>query len=487
MDDRRQVMNGKPQEAVAEVLTDEVSVGYKPTIPLETMWQLGGDMPTVTLRRDIEFMLLHPIVSISLEYYKSGIAGAEFWGGPDFANPSNKEGKPISPDPKVAQFVLAHAERFWQLGMPLMQEGGYSYGWAPGEHIYDESNGYMTWSHLKAFHPSDGFILTLNHQPVGIRVKNIRDVPDMERGDGARDAQVRHTTGGRVDLWFASDTVPAKAAWYPHRAKYNQFYGRTQLAGAWRPWRRLGWRDGVEQVIDAAIYRAGYKGPIVRHPMEDMQTAKSGIPATVADARGGLRRSAQDVARQMIEWGKAGAGFTMSSAQYPPTQGGGPKWDIDWPDHVMDVRPLVDAARYLEDQIMLGMGVPPELIKAGGTGSGYSGRSIPREAFLCGQQHVADAMLQIFVEQVLRPLVLWNFGDMPFDVQCKPLLQSQAESAGGSEGPQPAQEAKPPQTEQPTPTVAPPAGAVQSPVLSMDQQQKDKILDIVRRVLKKSA
>ena len=193
----------------------------------------------------------------------------------------------------------------------------------------------------------------------------------------------------------------------------------------------------MEQVIDAAIYRAGYKGPIVRHPPEDMQTAKSGIPATQADEAGKSRRSARDVARQIVEWAKAGAGFTLSSAQYPPAQGGGNKWDIEFPDHVMDVRPLIEAARYLEDQIMLGIGVPPELVKAGGTGSGYSGRSIPREAFLDGQQHIANAMLQIFVEQVIRPLVLWNFGDVPFEISCKSLLKTQAQDKGtmpGEEG-----------------------------------------------------
>ena len=400
--------NGTVNEsAIAEALQDEATVGYRPVMPLEALWLSGGDMPQITLRRDIEFMQMHPIVSIAMEYYKSGISGAEFWGGPDHANPINQNGKPISPNSRVSQFVLAHVEMFWQRGVPLLQEGGYPYGWAAGEYIYRESNGMMVWSHLKDFHPNDAFILTEKYQPVGVRVKNIREKQP-------------------VDLWFASGAIPAKAAWYPHRPRFNQFYGRSQLIGAWRPWRRLGWRDAVEQVIDAAIYRAGYKGPIVKHPLEDMQTAKIGIPATQADGAGNPRRSARDVARQMVEWAKAGAGFTLSSAMYPQAQGGGPKWAIEWPDHVMDVRPLIEAARYLEDQIMLGVGVPPELIKAGGTGSGYSGRSVPREAFLDQQQRVANAMLQMFVEQVIKPLVLWNFGDVPFEVSCKSLLKSQA-------------------------------------------------------------
>lgn len=415
---------------VAEILEDEVTLGYKPVLPLETLWIPGTDMPQITLRRDIEFMQMHPIVMSALEYYKSGISGAEFWGGPNPMDPKDPIGKPISPDPNVSQFVLSHVQRFWRMGVPLLQDGGYPYGWAPGEHIYREIDGLMTWSHLKAFHPNDAYVLTLNHNPVGIRIKNIRDSESKFQRE--QDLQDLYTTGytshasGSADLWFASGAIPAKAAWYAHRPRFNQLYGRSQLIGAWRPWRRLGWRDAVEQVIDAAIYRAGYRGPIVRHPLEDSQTALQGVPATQQDSRGQPRRSARDVARQIVEWAKAGAGFTLSSAQYTPTQGGGNKWDVEFPDHVMDVRPLIEAAHYLEDQIMLGVGISPELLRSGGTGSGYSGRSIPRESFLEGQQRVANPTLHAFVEQVVRPLVLWNYGDVPFEVQVRSLLQSQA-------------------------------------------------------------
>ena len=484
-------MNGTApanDNAVAATLMDEVTLGYKPVMPLEAMWMSGaGDMPSVTLRRDLEFMQMHPVISSALGYYKSGIAGAEFWGGPDQLNTANDKGKPISLNPKVAQFVLAHVERFWQRGMPIMQEGGYPYGWAPGEHIYKEIDGMLVWSHMKGFHPNDGFILSLNHQGVGIRVKNIRDTPTQQT-----------PSGGQMDLWFAAGHIPAKAAWYPHRPRFNQYYGRSQLMGAWRPWRRLAWRDAVEQVIDAAIYRAGYKGPVVKHPPEDMQTSLQGVPATQTDSRGMPRRSARDVARQLVEWAKAGAGFTLSSANYPTAQGGGPKWAIEWPDHVMDVSPLIEAAKYLEDQIMLGIGVPPELVKAGGTGSGYSGRSIPREAFLDGQQHIADAMLQMYVEQVVRPLVLWNFGDVPFNVQCKPLLQTQAENKQGEGavkeplpqgGPQQQQKPGQPGPNGSGPPQQPPGAAPGAPPPSpaMSLEPDGAVAAIVRRVLSRRA
>lgn len=449
--------NGKvDMSAVGEQLVEDATVGYLPKNPLETMWLAGSDMPQITLRRDLEFMQMHPVVQTALDYYKSGIAGAEFWGGPNHKDPKDEIGKPISPDPRVAEFVLAQVERFWQRGMPMLQEG-YAYGWMPGEHMYKEVNGLMCWSHMKDFHPNDSFILTEKYQPVGVRIKNIREREP-------------------VDLWFAYGSIPAKGCWYAHRPRFGSHYGRSQLIGAWRPWRRLGWRDAVEQVIDAAIYRAGYKGPVVRHPKESAQTAQTGVAGTKLDGQGHARRDARDIALQIVQWAKAGAGFTLSSEQYPASAGGGNKWDIEWPEHVMDVRPLIEAAKYLEDQIFYGIGVPPELVRAGGTGSGYSGRSIPREAFLDGQQKVADPMLQGFVDQVVRPLVLWNYGDVPFAVSCKSLLKSQADAKQTDQPQQPG--AQPPAPAKPAPP--PPAQSA----FSLDQQVRDRVLGIVQRVLR---
>jgi hypothetical protein len=500
-------MNGSAnEEVIVDKLQSEATFGYKATIPLETLWAGAGDTPLITLRRDIEFMQMHPVVSAGMDYYCSGIAGAEFWGGP--ADPSNGQEadpnvdpnmappapteKPICKDSRVESFILAHCRAFWQRGLPNIQDGGYPYGWATGEHVYKEADGMLVWSHLRDVHPYDGSILTLNYQPVGVRIKNLR---------------------GRqpIDLWFASKSIPAKACWYAHRPRFGQFHGRSQLTGAWRPWRRLGWRDAVEQVIDAAIYRAGYKGPVVGHPPEDMQTSQSGVPGTRVDGQGGNRRSARDVARQMVEWAKAGAGFTKSTAKYPASMGGGDKWTIEFPEHAMDVRPLIEAAHYLEDQILLGMGIPPELIRAGGVGSGYAGRSIPREAFLDGQQKIANAILLMYVDQVVRPLVLWNFGDIPFHVECKSLLQTQSADKQGEGGisvnngdknfrrSQAAKDAwarrkiskglpEQPQRQQMGPPKSSQASASQNPnpAFSLDPAMNKRVLEIVNRVMSRA-
>ncbi len=415
MNDTATTANGVA-EGVKEALTGPpLTEGYHPTLPL---WMLTPDiaLPQLYLLRDVELMMIHPMVRTYLNYYKGGISGAEFWGGesPD-GNPS---GKPISDMPEVAAFVKSQVERFWDRGVPKIQ-GGYEYGWIGCEALYKEVGNLMAWDDLDQFSPRDVFLLTQDYRPVGVRVKNVR-------GKSA------------VDLWMASDAVPAKGLWYAHEPRYNRNYGQSQLIGAWRPWRRLASKDGAETVVDTGVYRFAYSGPIVRYPEEDSQ-ASAGAPATSLDSQGRPRRFARDVARQIAEWVKAGAGVGLPSSKYPQDMGGGDKWDYSFPDNTLNVDGLINYVRHLWEQIAYGIGVPPELMAASETGSGYSGRAIPMEAFLAGQQRIADALLNLFVDQVLRPLVHWNWGPQArFEVKVKNLLQTkrlaQAGQAPGSGG-----------------------------------------------------
>ena len=406
------VANGQlPREFLEEKLTDEpLSAGYKATLPY---WALGGfdsgiAMPQVFLLRDIELMLIHPMVRCALNYFKSGIAGAEFWGGPDPANSENEQGVAISQDPTVSAFVTEQCNRFWDRGVPHVQDG-YDYGWMGAENLYDVEDGAMKWKGLRSFSPCDTFILTQDYKPIGVRVKKIQNK-------------------GEIDLWLASQDVPAKALWYAHEPRYSSYYGVTQLLGAWRPWRRLAWKDAAETVLDTGVYRYAFAGPIGRYPENDPQVASQGVPATAYDSQGRPRRYNRDVMRQMVELYKTGAGIGMSSAC---DDKGNYLWDMQLPEHVLNVDPIINYVKMLKDEISLGIGVPPELIEAADTGSGYSGRKIPMQAFLAQQQRIADRILMMFVEQVLRPLVAWNFGQAArFNVMVKSLLKTREKESG---------------------------------------------------------
>ncbi len=394
------------QQEILAQLEGQLTQGYKQTLPVEAMF--GADGPIMAWQRDIEIMLRHPVVRQALGYFKGGISGAEFWGGPNPDDPEDEIGLPICPEnDKVGRFIKEQCERFWDRGVPQVQ-AGYEYGWIGCENTYDATEGILRWENLCTFSPRDVYLLVQDLQPVGVRVKNVRGQPKP------------------VDLWAAGETIPAKALWYAHQPRYGEFYGQSQLIGSWRPWRRAAWKDGAETILDGACYRFGYQGPIARYPDEDM-ASPVGIPNTTVDGSGITRRYARDIMRQIGEQYKAGGVVGLPSKRDAHGQY---TYDLTLPTGTLvGLNGLIEYLDHLYNQITQGIGVPPELLEASETGSGYSGRRIPLEAFLANQQQIADAILKLFVEQILRPLVRWNFGDVKFDVKVKSLIKTRTKQA----------------------------------------------------------
>ena len=399
--------NGTSPDELA-MLEEHVTRGYKPTIPVEGMYNAEG-WPVLTLRRDTEIMITHPTVRQALRYFCGGISGAEFWGGANSENPEDEMGLQISQDIRVANFVKEQCERFWDRGVPRIQIFGYQYGWCGSENVYSDEDGVLKWDILHTFAPMDTYLLTEDFEPVGVRIKSVRGKP------------------GPVDLWMAGYDTPAKGMWYVHNPRYHPYYGESQLIGAWRPWRRLAYKDGAETTLDGAMYRYGYQGVLMRYPNEDL-LGPAGVPNTTQNSQGQPMRYARDMARQIGEQAKAGATVGLPSTR---DKDGNYKWDMVWPTSMIQgLGAFIDACKYLQDQITSGIGVPPELLEAADSGSGYSGRRIPLEAFLATQQQIADAMLKLFIDQVLKPLVRWNFGDAArFTVQVKPLIKTRTRQA----------------------------------------------------------
>ena len=135
--------------------------------------------------------------------------------------------------------------------------------------------------------------------------------------------------------------------------------------------------------------------------------------------------------RQIVEQYKAGGSVVLPSKRDAK---GEYMYDLTLPTSTLQgIDGLLNAAKALRDQITSGIGVPPELLQAAESGSGYSGRRIPLEAFLSNQQHIADALLRLFVTQVLTPLVRYNFGDgIRFNVQVKSLIKTRTKAAQGN-------------------------------------------------------
>lgn len=384
----------KTEAAQEKVLTDAPQTqGYRPQ--LQSYYQMyGDDGPTYweVLRR-VEAMARHPVLYVAMDYYLAPIHAAEF----DIKASSSESGA----------LGLEMIRKFWTRDLYLAQLC-YEYGWEGYEVCYENRKNYMLYKGLLEFAPVDVTVLTREKKMIGVRVMN---------GDGE---------GSEINLWSSRKRLPAKGLWLTHKRKYHRWHGRSQYYAAYKPWFEVAARDGSEEITAMAIYRFGMSGPLVRYPQGSENAART--------RPGDSRQDLRDIALMAGNQAKSGATIALSSAQ----EGGKYVWDFEWPKHGAEIQNLITFDEAWVKKMFFGMGVPPEIIQASDTGSGYSGRSVPKESFYVSQQHNAENLLQAFVEHVVNPCIKWNLGPEHWiEAKVKPLLKTQAQQSGGQEGQQP--------------------------------------------------
>lgn len=386
-----------------EVLTgDAVATTYRPSLSDNWFWSGDGTLPALSqVLRDVEAMRAHPRCISAMGYYKAGIANAKI-----------KITKASSPE--VADWALKEFSKFWQRGMPVAQ-ASYDYGWSGLEASYEVQEGKMTFASLDEFRAWDVRPAFRKVDYAGIRVENIHPA-HVESVPG-----IVGVYPGHVDL-CGPDEGPAKAFWMLHNKRHHPWFGFTQYFGAWRPWRFLAGRDACEANINAAVYRVSVPPLIVRAPREASKVDGKDLTPGMAKAR------------QMAEELRAGAAVALSNEK---DDKGDYKWAVEWPVSAFDVDPLINVSDHWEKLISLGIGVPPELMEASETGSGYSGREIPLEGFFAGQQQNAHAMAFAWKWQIGDPLCKWNHGDDAwFEMEVEPLLMTRMKDLQGLQQPQ---------------------------------------------------
>lgn len=358
-------------EAERELVGRPLSVGYKPS--LSSTYLLGDDPAGYwgtmqSVLRDAEAMLRHPRVALPLEYYKSGIASAKF--------------TVKAPSKEIAKFAHGTLSRFWERSLTQAQMS-YDYGWAGYEVAYRLQRGRLEYDGLHHLHPFDVWAVTDRGAYRGFSVQGTLDY----RGRGLN---------GKLFLWGPTHW-PAKGLWLSHNLRFSRYYGQSQLYGAWKPWRRLAGRDAAEEVIDGGVYRFAYKGPVMRYPAKAFRKADNSLDYDAA----------REKAREFTEQAKAGVSIALPNTR---DQQGNLEWELEWPDHTINVDGLLKYQETLQKDIAYGLGVPPELLEASEVGSGWSGRAIPLVGFFQGQLKNARTLVRQFQWQVIDPLLRWNYG-----------------------------------------------------------------------------
>ena len=403
----------KNEDDAVKILTTPQLLEYHPERHewLDAL-QEGGRFPGMGLMLlDVGKMVVHPDVFTPYNYFKAGISNCKF--------------KVRAGSQDQATFVHNLFTRVWKNDLDSLQLS-YDYGWLGSEVLYRLKKGYLYYDTVANAHPLDCWALTHKGRYVGFSVTS--STGSIKNSSYEIDKA----------LWGPYTALPPKGLWIVHNKRWDRYYGISQLYPAWIPYRRLASRNGAIEVVDGGIYRLAYQGPIVRYPPEDFVRPGGGDEASDRD-------QSRRLASQMGEKVKAGASYALPNTR---DQQGNYKWDISFPSAqgVLNVEPLLSYETHLCKQISRGVGVPPELIEAGESGSGWSGRKIPLLGFFQAQVRIARALVKQIVRQIALPLLKFNYGgsawcevEVELDLPAAVSGEQQQPAAPGQQAPMPAE------------------------------------------------
>ncbi|HUT88735.1 MAG TPA: hypothetical protein VMY37_04520 [Thermoguttaceae bacterium] len=292
-------------------------------------------------------------------------------------------------NPEVKEFLKNTVVRFWRTSAARALKA-LEWGFSCSEVMYRPQKGRLEYETLKDLHSLDCRAITQQGKFLG--------------------ATVQHVPGrGRQKVGL----VVPKVLWHIHAREKHPWYGRSRLQAAYLPWVEM-WSDGGYRDARTLWYhRNAFDSGTMRHPQGMIKIDENRqVPA-------------KDLAREIMEKKKTGGVLTL-----PNTQSQGPgiyDWTYEPPNAPAPPAELLEYGENLRDEIAEGMGVPPEIIRAEGTGA-YAGRQIPMDAFYAMLQEIVYWLMFDVDQQVLRPLVEVNFGpEIEYEVIPFGILRPSAE------------------------------------------------------------
>lgn len=311
----------------------------------------------------------------------------------------------------VAAFVNSSLHRFWARSLPLLLPKYFRYGYAPGGAEFCRRRGMVRLDRVRAVQPPDAR-------------------PLVWAGGAAKGQPAGFTLPG------AGRVLPPHAFWYAGTQELGPAYDMPPLAGIFVPWVEKNSRNGATDLRRLAWRKAAGSGGVVRYT--------PGVTNCGTDENPQYRDN-QDLAREVADYYES-FGVVILSNEVHPGIPGKFAWEFEPPQAKAEgLGGINENVKDLDNEMLRGAGIPPEVLEASEVGSGWSGRMIPLMGFFGEIDKHAGLLVEAADNGWLKHAVAVNFGRAAwYEVEPVPLVdqlqQSAQGGAGGGEGPNPVPE-----------------------------------------------
>ena len=298
---------------------------------------------------------------------------------------------------EVHDFLVRQIVRFWIKGAPISLDS-IIYGFSGSEIIYkfNQEKQIIDFHKLKAIHASD-----------------VKPYVHIEKDElvAMEVSKIKHRAGaeGKTKVYVKKP----KFFWSVHDRTYNRLYGRSRLEGAFVPWYEIWMQRGYRSIRQMWFYKNAYRSCLLRVPK-----------GSTKDENG------NEVANMKLAAEMADRFVTGSSLILPKEPDGQNDWEFEPAVGIPVPDGLLEYGEILGDEIWEGLGIPPEVVSADGTGA-FAGRRIPQQAFYSVLQEIINEHIIDADEQIFQPLVNLNFGPVDYEINTISLLDTLQEEEMG--------------------------------------------------------
>lgn len=298
--------------------------------------------------------------------------------------------------PAVQTYVDHQLRRFWRESLPALLSRYFWFGFAPGGAEFARRRGLVRLDGVRPLEPFDARPLMFS--------------------EGCN-------KGRMAGLTFQSTKVYLPHAfWFAGEKRFGPFYDMPPAGGMFEPWAEKRGRNGAIDMRRTWFRKNAGRGVVVRHPPGRTE-ASDDFPSG---------RDNQSLAREMLDYSETNSSFTFTNElhQGDPTKYA---WDVQFPESFPDRAGFREYPKDLDAEMAEGVGIPREVLEAATTGSGYSGRQIPLQAWLGGVDEYVGMLLRAC--EWLKWAVMINFGPSAyFEVEPESLVKKLLDDAKGPGG-----------------------------------------------------